>query len=66
MGGLTLRILLRSKWLLHLPDLEVFQWEKIFFSQNAYFCLKMIFRPCYFSALFFKPSLRQIIFDIRL
>ena len=26
----------------------LFQWEKIIFCQNAYFCLKMIFRPCYF------------------
>ena len=25
-----------------------FQWEKIIFCQNAYFCLKMIYRPCYF------------------
>ena len=25
----------------------LFQWEKIIFCQNAYFCLKMIFRPCY-------------------
>ena len=32
----------------------LFQWEKIIFGQNAYFCLKMIFRPCFlyfFSAL---------------
>ena len=54
-GGLSLRIFLRSKWLLDLPDLEIFlsifglfQREKIIFCQNAYFCLKMIFRPCYF------------------
>ena len=26
----------------------LFQWKKIIFCQNAYFCLKMIFRPCYF------------------
>ena len=48
--------------LLDLPDLkffcifciyyiELFQWEKILFCPNAYFCLKMIFRQCYF--LFF-------------
>ena len=54
-GSLMLRIFLRSKWLLELPDLEIFlstldffQREKIIFCQNAYFCLKMIFRPCYF------------------
>ena len=58
-GGLTLRIFLRFHWLLDLPDLELFvvfilkyfglfQWEKIIFCQNAYFGLKMIFRPCYF------------------
>ena len=29
----------------------LFQWEKIIFGQNAYFCLKMIFRPCYFYFL---------------
>ena len=26
----------------------LFQWEKINFWQNTYFCLKMIFRQCYF------------------
>ena len=31
----------------------LFQWEKIIFCQNAYFCLKMIFRQCYFY--FFSP-----------
>ena len=30
----------------------LFQWEKIIFCQNAYFCLKMIFRPFYFSFFF--------------
>ena len=30
----------------------LFQWEKIIFCQNAYFCLKMIFRPCYFYFFF--------------
>ena len=34
----------------------LFQWEKIIFCQNAYFCLKMIFRPCYFY--FFFRTLR--------
>ena len=29
-----------------------FQWEKIIFYQHAYFCLKMIFRPCYFYFIF--------------
>ena len=50
----NIRIYLRSKWLLELPDLEIFlstldffQREKIIFCQNAYFCLKMIFRPCF-------------------
>ena len=47
-------IFMISKWQLDLPDLEIFskyfglfQWEKIILCQNAYFCLKMIFRPCY-------------------
>ena len=38
----------------------LFQWEKIIFCQNAYFCSKMIFRPCYFyffHTFFLKPSL---------
>ena len=30
----------------------LFQWEKIIFCQNAYFCLKMIFRPCSFYFFF--------------
>ena len=30
----------------------LFQWEKIIFCQNSYFCLKMIFRPCYFYFFF--------------
>ena len=30
----------------------LFQWEKIIFCQNDYFCLKMIFRPCYFYFFF--------------
>ena len=30
------------------PYFGLFQWEKIIFCQNTYFCLKMIFRPCYF------------------
>ena len=34
----------------------LFQWEKIIFGQNAYFCLKMIFRTCFF--LFFFRTLR--------
>ena len=33
----------------------LFQWEKIIFCRNAYFCLKMIFRPGYFY-LFFNTS----------
>ena len=40
----NIRIYLRSKWLLELPDLEIFlstldffQREKIIFCQNAYF-----------------------------
>ena len=49
-GGLT--IFMRSKWLLDLHCIAqyfgLFQWEKIIFCQNTYFCLKMIFRPCYF------------------
>ena len=42
-----------------MPDLEIFskyfglsQWEKIIFCQNAYFRLKMIFRPCFFFIFF--------------
>ena len=45
-GGLTLRIFLISKW-----QLWTFSMGKINFGQNAYFCLKMIFRPCYFHFL---------------
>ena len=32
----------------------LFQWEKIIFCQNAYFCIKMIFRPCYLFSI--KPG----------
>ena len=58
-GSLKLRIFLRSKWLLDLPDLEMFlsildffNGKKIIFCQNTYFCLKMIFGPCYFYYFF--------------
>ena len=58
-GGLTLRIFLRTKRLLDLPDLEIyfglFQWEKIIFCQNAYFCLKMILDHVFF---YFFSALR--------
>ena len=55
-GGLTLGIFLRSKLLLDWPYLEVFglfQWEKIIFCQNAYFCLKYLY-SILFGILFWK------------
>ena len=65
-GGLTLRIFLRSKWHLDLlveKYFGLFQWEKIIFCQNAYFCLKMIIRPCYFYFFPYKASGEGWVFE---
>ena len=42
-GGLTLRIFLRSKWLLDLPDLEIFLSIFDFFNGKIFFAKKLIF-----------------------
>ena len=66
-GGLSDTDTDRSKWLLDLPVFWTFSMGKnnflplcLFllkydFCQNAYFCLKMIFGPCYFI-FFFKTG----------
>ena len=41
-GGLTLRIFLRSQWLLDLPDLEFFLSILDFFNGKKYFFAKML------------------------